>query len=153
MTEIIEIKGEWFIPASKEMRIHGVLSFDPQTGTDLELYGSLEGDDFLPEFKDQKIILGLTSDSKQVTLYGCFMTKSGGATLVQGEESGKPTTTYSIKYLLIGLHVDSADDLKFDQIATEIFNLGEWVGISGFKKQNRNRETHKKHGEIGRAHV
>ena len=43
------------------------------------------------------------------------------------------------------MHVDSADDLKFDQIATEIFNLGEWVGISGFKKQNRNRETHKKH--------
>ncbi|MBL0033312.1 MAG: hypothetical protein IPP27_14475 [Bacteroidetes bacterium] len=93
-------------------------------------------DKFFPEFKDQEIILGLTSDSKLVTLYSCNMTKSGGATLVQGGESGKPSTTYSILYLLIGTHADTPNDLKFTQISSEIFNLGEWVGISGFKYGN-----------------
>lgn len=145
MTEKFEIKGEWFLPTDRENRVHGTLTFDPQDGTDLELYGSLEGDNFLPEFKDQEIILGLTSDSKQVTLYSCFMTKSGGATLVQGEESGKPSTTYSIRYVLIGLHAMTNADLMFNQIASEVFNLGEWVGISGFKRQNINQESIKKH--------
>lgn len=145
MTEKFEIKGEWFLPTDKENRVHGILTFDPQDGVDLELYGSLEGDIFFPELKNQEIILGLTSDSKQVTLYSCFMTKSGGATLIQGEESGKPSTIYSIRYLLIGLHAQKAIDLKFNQISTDIFNLGEWVGISGFKRQNINSETLKNH--------
>lgn len=145
MTEKFEITGEWFLPTDKENRVHGTLTFDPQEGTDLELYGSLEGDNFLPEFKDQEIILGLTSDSKQVTLYSCFMTKSGGATLVQGEESGKPSTTYSIRYLLIGFHALTKTDLMFNQISSEIFNLGEWVGISGFKRQNINQDSIRNH--------
>ncbi len=145
MKEKLEINGEWFLPTNKENRVHGTLIFDPQDGTNLELYGGLEGDNFFPEFKDQEIILGLTSDSKQVTLYSCFMTKSGGATLVQGEESGKPSTTYSIRYLLIGLHANSTADLLFNQISSEIFNLGEWVGISGFKRQNINPNTLKNH--------
>lgn len=136
MTDKFEIKGEWFLPTDKTNRVHGVLTFDPQDKTTLELYGSLNGDNFFPEFKDQEIILGLTSDSKQVTLHKCYMTKSGGATLVQGGESGKPSTRYTIGYLLIGLHSDTSEDLKFTQISSEIFNLGEWVGISGFKHQN-----------------
>lgn len=145
MTDKFEITGEWFLPSDKQNRVHGTLTFDPQDGTDLELYGSIEGDNFFPELKNQEIILGLTSDSKQVTLYGCFMTKLGGVTLVQGEESGKPSTTYSIRYLLIGLHANSSTDLLFNQISSEIFNLGEWVGISGFKRQNINPEAFKNH--------
>lgn len=135
MTEKFEIKGEWFLPTNRENRVYGILNFDPNDGVDIELYGSLEGDDFSPEFKDQPIILGLTSDSKQVTLCNSFMTKSGGATLVSGEESGKPSTKYSVKYLLIGTHSNTIDDLKFNKISTEVFNLGEWVGISGFSNK------------------
>lgn len=145
MKDKFEIIGEWFLPKNKKNRVHGTLTFDPQDGTYLEIYGILEGDNFFPEFKDQEIILGLTSDSKQVTLYGCFMTKTGGATLVQGEESGKPSTSYSIKYLLIGLHANSTADLLFNQISSEIFNLGEWVGISGFKGQNVSPKSLKNH--------
>lgn len=145
MTEEFSIKGEWFLPSNKEQRVHGILTYHPQNGADLELYGSLNGDSFFPDFKDHEIILGLTSDSKQVTLYFCDMTESGGATLVQGEESGKPSTIYSIRFTLIGLHVDSTNDLKFNIISSEIFNLGEWVGISGFTRQNNDFEKLKRH--------
>jgi hypothetical protein len=148
MTEKFEITAEWFLPTNKGQRVHGTLTFNPQEGTDLELYGSLSGDNFFPEFKDQEIILGLTSDSKLVTLYNCYMKKSGGATLVQGGESGKPSTTYSVRYILIGVHSDTADDLKFTQISSEIFNLGEWVGISGFRHGNIDSEKIKNYEVI-----
>ena len=53
MTDKFEITGEWFLPTDKGNRVHGTLTFDPQNGTGLELYGCLEGNDFFPEFKDQ----------------------------------------------------------------------------------------------------
>lgn len=148
MIEKFEIKGEWYLPSNQDNRIHGKLTFDPQGGTELELYGNIDGDNFFPELKDQEIILGLTSKSEQVTLYNCFMTKSGGAKLVQGQESGKPSIAYSIRYLLIGLHALTVEDLKFNKISSEIFNLGEWVGISGFKRQDFNPEALKNHETI-----
>lgn len=140
MTEEIIIIGEWFLPSNKELRIHGTLNYNPKEGASLELYGSLDADNFFPVFKDHEIILGISSESKQVVLCNCNMTKSGGATLVQQEESGKSSVSYSIRYTLIGLHVNNIDDLKFDKISCEIFNLGEWVGISGFINQPRDFE-------------
>ena len=131
MTEEFEIRGEWYLPTSKEKRVYGILTYHPQDGIDLELYGNLNGECIFPKFKDHEIILGLTSDSKQVTLYKCNMMKSRQRRLVHGE-SGKHITTYSIIFTLIGLHVDTVSDLKFNKISSEIFNLEEWIGISGF---------------------
>jgi len=145
MINQFEIKGEWFLPSQKDDRVHGTLSFDPKEGANLELYGSLDNDSVIPELKDEEIILGLSSESKQVTLIGCFMSKSGGATLVIGEESGKPSVNYKINYTLIGVHADKTEDLIFDTISSEIFNLGEWVGISGFKHEPHDPEKIKNH--------
>lgn len=136
MTNKFEIRAEWFLPTDKSRRVYGTLSFDPQEETYLKLYGSLSGDDFSLKFKDHEIILGLTSDSKLITLNDCLMIKSGGALLVQGGESGKPSTTYMVRYLLIGVHCNSVNDLKFNRISSEIFNLDEWIGISGFMHEN-----------------
>ena len=130
--EKFTFKGHWFLPSNKDERVYGTLTFDPHEGAELELYGSFTVDKILPELEDQPIILGLTSDSKQVTLYKCMMTHSGGATLVQGEESGKPSVIYSPLYCMTGFHADSIKDLKFDTISSEIFNLDEWLRVSGF---------------------
>lgn len=132
MTEDFKIIGEWFLPSNPEKRIHGTLEFIREEGITLEIYGSLTSDVVLPEFNDQEIILGLTSKSKQITLCSCNMVKSGGATLVQGRESGKSSVTYSILYALEGLYVNDSSELLFDKVSCEIFNLDEWVGISGF---------------------
>jgi hypothetical protein len=135
MTEEFTIKGEWFLPSNREQRIYGTLNYNPIEGAKLELFESFNADNFFPNFINQEIILGLTSDSKKVVLYNCLMIKSGGLTLVQGEEAGKPSVSYSIRYTLIGLHVANINELKFDKISCDIFNLGEWVGISGFINQ------------------
>lgn len=132
MVKQFEILGEWFLPSDPGNRIHGTLKFHPTKGADLELYGSLESDSFFPQLKDQEIILGLSSESELVTLTECMMTRSGGAKLVKGQESGKPMTVYSVLFTLVGIHASKKEDLVFDTISSEIFNLGEWVGISGF---------------------
>lgn len=138
MTKEFTIKGEWFLTEKSEYRVHGTLTYHPTDGINLELYGGLDSDDFFPILKNEEIILGLSSDSKQISLCNCIMTKSGGATLVKGGESGKPSTHYSPRYILIGVHTENVDQLQFDNISSEIFNLGEWIGISGFKNQQIN---------------
>lgn len=140
MVKQFEIKGEWFLSTDMDNRVHGVLRFHPIEGADLELYGSLSSYTVFPQFEDQEIILGLSSDSELITLTDCSMTSSGGAKLVQGQESGKPTVSYSVRYTLIGIHVEKKDDLLFDTISSEIFNLGEWVGISGFEYKRETKE-------------
>ena len=145
MTNQFELKGEWFLPSNKNRRVHGTLSFHSKEGAKLQLYGGLDSDRFSQDFKDEEIILGLTSESEQVVLHGCFMTKSGGPAFGQGEEYGKPYFIYLIRYTLIGLHVQNADELKFDRISCEIFNLDEWIGISGFINQTPDLEKLKRY--------
>lgn len=127
-----KIIGEWFLPASPNERVHGTLYINRNDRLSLELYGSLTSDNFFSELVDQELILGLSSKSEQITLYNCLMRNSGGATLIQGRESGKPSVIYTITFALIGIHADSSTELMFDHISSEIFNLDEWVGISGF---------------------
>ncbi len=145
MKNDFKIIGEWFLPSNLNERVHGTLNFSRAEKASLELYGSLTMDRFYPELTDQEIILGLSSESKQITLYKCHMTRSGGVTLVQGHESGKPSTIYTIVYTLIGLHVNNPDELMFDHISAEIFNLDEWVGKSGFINLRPDFEKIKRH--------
>ena len=149
--EKFTFKGYWFLPNNKDERVYGTLTFDPHEGAELELYGSFSMDIILPEHKDQSIILGLTSDSKQVTLYNCMMTHSGGAKLVIGEESGKPSIIYSPLYCMTGLHADSIEDLKFDSVSSEIFNLDEWLRVSGFSR-NIGEENEDAKNHISKIH-
>lgn len=136
MTESFKITGEWFIPTNTENRIPGILLFDPNEGTELELFGSLSGDKFFPEFINQEIILGITSNREQITLFSCKMMQFKSATKIVEKESVKTSATYYIEYILKGLHAQSSKELIFDKISSELFNLGEWIGISGFDQIN-----------------
>lgn len=134
MIEKFEYIGEWFLPTNRNNRISGTLTYLPTDGITLNLYGSFDDGVIFPRDKDEGIILGITSDSQQITLSNCFVTQRGSTKFIVGEECGKPTITYSAHFLLIGTHVNNIDDLTFNKISAEIFNLGEWLGISGFKK-------------------
>ena len=63
-----ELKGIWWLPDNKENYITGILKFNPEDGAYLELMGQLSGYDEL----EANIILGKTSDGKDITLYKCF---------------------------------------------------------------------------------
>ena len=145
MKENIEYKGQWFLPSNRNNRLHGVLTYDRTNGSSLELFGNFDGSTFIPRLQNDTIILGLTSNSKEVTLYRCFVTKTGGGTLVSGGETGVTSTIYTVNYVLEGAHIDSEDQMKFQKITSEIYNMDEWVGISGFIPEKSAFESAKKH--------
>lgn len=142
MNERFEYIGEWFLPSNKDYRIYGTLSYIPLEGIELRLYGSFEDSPMMALDTDQSIILGITSDSKHITLSDCLVTQRGSAKLVVGEEIGKPNITYSPRYLLKGIHIENMEDMTFNKVSAEIFNLGEWLDISGFDiKDNYEHKT------------
>ena len=133
MVENIEYKGQWFLPSSKD-RITGILIYDKNEGSSLELFGNFGESLFNSTFNNEvTIIHGITSDSKQITLYRCFITKEQGSKLIQGQESGISSTIYKVNYILEGVHIDSLEEMKFQKITSEIHNLDEWIGVSGFE--------------------
>jgi hypothetical protein len=140
MNENIEYRGEWFLPSAKNKRINGILTYDTNEGSSLDLFGSFDEKSFIPIMKNEDIIQGITSDSKQITLYRCFMSKTGGGKSMQGEESGIPTTNYMVGYILEGAHINYPEEINFHKITSEIYNLDEWVGISGFATQKMGLE-------------
>lgn len=92
MNTNFQLTGEWFLPSAKEKRISGILSFESNEASSLKLFGSFNNIEFLRTLNNEEIIQGITSDSKQVTLYGCFISHAGGITLVKNEETGTPIT-------------------------------------------------------------
>lgn len=141
MTENFEYRGAWFLPYAKDKRINGILTYDTDEGSSLELFGDLNDSSFMQVMKNEPIIIqGITSDGKQITLYRCYITKTGGIKLIQGEESGIPSTVYSVNFILEGAYIDSSEEMKFQKIKSEIYNLDEWVGISGFISKNNDYE-------------
>lgn len=133
MVDNFVFKGQWFLPSTPEKRLYGILTYDTNDGCSLELFGSFDESPLMPIVKNEDIILGITNDSKEITLYKCFVTKAVGATLVQGRESGIPPTFYSINFILEGAWINSSAEISFKKIVSEIHNLDEWVGVSGFK--------------------
>jgi len=129
MTEKFILTGIWYLPSTKDRTIHGTLIFDPHNNRiELSILGTLNNDNRTD--KDSEIILGVTTDNKKITLYKYFNINT---THNLSNSFSSIITQYSIMFLLIGQHVESSEQLKFNSISTEIFNLDEWIGISGFK--------------------
>ncbi|GLU53113.1 ApeA N-terminal domain 1-containing protein [Dyadobacter frigoris] len=129
MNQNLKYSGQWFLPNSNE-RVFGTLTFENNIGCRLELMGELNGEN--ANFTDIPIILGVTSDSKQITLVDNFLLSRGGSTLRQYHEIGTPLNIYAINNILEGAHFFSVDELMFNSLNAELYNLDEWLGISGF---------------------
>ncbi len=128
----LEFKGKWFLPSNPDNFAYGVAKFDPNTGTTLELLGTFSGEFHESFDMNQDIICGVTSDSKKVTLYKCFVRSHSGLSLNKGEESGEPLVSYYVNHLLEGFHYFEVKDMLFEKVTAQLFNLGEWAGYHGF---------------------
>ncbi len=135
MSSNIKITGQWFLPSEEVKRVFGTLSYNPNEGANLELLGSLDEESLFPEIINHDFILGISKDSKLITLHKCSMTKYERSQSFIRQESGLPRVIYIIRYILIGSHIENSESLKFNRISAEIFNLDEWVGISGFRHE------------------
>lgn len=133
MIDTLEYKGFWFLPGDKENRIPGVLKYSKGRAPTIEFFGSFNNFHVINTSSNQEIIQGITSDSKVITLYKCYVLQLQGAKLVSDGESGIPTSTYQVFYILEGHHFDTPEDIVFKKVISEIHNLDEWLGVSGFQ--------------------
>lgn len=124
MMERIESKGYWFLPNKPEETVAGILTFVPKEKITLELIGSFENcntavEAFL-EKKEEKVIYGITSEAKQVTLINCY--PSGSVNL----SSTFPIIKYTCQYLIIGKHLQSIFEPLFYEAYVLFPILTQW---------------------------
>lgn len=122
MTDRIESKGYWFLPDKPDDKVAGVLTYIPKESIVLELIGGFSNsvDEIISDTKETRIIHGLTSDAKKITLVNCFPSSSINFS------SSFPITKYNCQYLIIGKYMDSLNDLSFNKASVLFPQLTYW---------------------------
>lgn len=110
-----ELKGIWWLPGNEAYHITGILKFNPEDGAYLELMGQLSDYDKL----EANIILGKTSDGKDITLYKCFEVRN---TFYSSEFY---MTVVFANIIFEGVYFNREEDIKFKQLFWHYSNLDE----------------------------
>lgn len=139
-----EYNGIWWLPENPERRISGILSFHPQEGASLELIGTFKEEfDKIFKLDTLDIILGVTSNGKEVTLYRCYETKS------QINSPGLVNSLFTPQVIFMGHHFEKEDDIVFDSLSINYSFLEEWTNITGFQcKIEWDHENHISRDEV-----
>lgn len=134
MTEEFEYKGLWYLPFKPEKKVPGILRYNYKENVNvLELIGTFYEHS---DHDGEEIILGLTTDGDEITLVNCNFKSSTGIPrkkndLPNWKEDRQATLNFRISTILKNVLISKKEDLLFQQVYVEIFNLDEWIGISG----------------------
>lgn len=124
MTEEFEYKGYWWLPEKPEHTVAGVLKYIPNSKIVLELIGSFDvGKCSVEAFLDKKnesVIHGLTSDSKEITLFDCY--PSGSINM----SCPFPIIRYNCQNIIIGKHLDNITQKSFFKAYIRVPELNFW---------------------------
>lgn len=124
MKEGFTHKGYWWLPGKHEDKIAGVLTYNPNSSIELELFGLLYPNvnpiDSLAEAKNQDVIYGITSDAKEITLLRCRLSGS------YNFASEFPLINYNCQNLLVGIHLESEKQKVFLKAKVYIPELSKW---------------------------
>jgi hypothetical protein len=128
--EEFEFEGSWWLPETPEARVPGTLGFSTVSGASLDLPGSLKdpGDHFAAlerELTEPERILGFSAKGRAVTLWGCFERRK------RVNLGGFTRTSFHADVVVVGAHLDNAEDTRFTKMSAEYRHLDEWAGISG----------------------
>lgn len=125
MQNPFELKGYWWLPDSEENKLPGTLSYSQEDGTTLELVGVFDTKKLEP-IQQLPIILGVTQQGKPITLYRCII-NSWTYPLV-GLGGGK----YLAHFVFEGVHFETEEKIRFNQLCGSYTDLDAWVDIYGF---------------------
>lgn len=126
MIEEFEYKGIWWLPDKPKEQISGTLRFTPNEGAILDLIGSFKGITVLNKMLEPEIILGISSDGKNITLHECFETNC------HLSSPGLLTSSFYVNTAFVGAHFQKPEDIKFKSLSVHYLYLDEWVNVSGF---------------------
>ncbi len=126
MNEGFEYKGYWWLPDNPDKTVAGMLKYIPNESIKLELIGTFESEEqnivSFEKSNDKKIdiILGITSDSKEVTL--CSNHSYGSLNL----SCPFPIITFNSRFVVVGKHLENFDQKSFYQGYVKIKELNAW---------------------------
>ena len=127
MSEKFEFKGIWWLPDKPEEQISGTLRFVAAEGAVLELIGSFKDLQDMNKILEPEIILGISSNGKNITLYKCFETKSTISF------PGFQTSSFYGNVVFVGVHFQKAEEIKFNNLSIHYLHLDEWILDSSIK--------------------
>lgn len=91
----------------------------------MDLTGSFKDIRDINKILESEIILGISSNGKNITLYNCFETKSSFSV------PGFQTSSFYADMVFIGAHFQKSENIKFKSISVHYSHLDEWANISG----------------------
>lgn len=122
--ESVEYRGHWWIPGEIENRVGGVLSFDPETGADLELFEAFESSPHSdPAYEYFTRLYGVSRDGGFLTLIDCYRMNFGSSRSQSGQVS---RSTYDLRYVIDGTHVPENENVSFTELKVSFPGLKEW---------------------------
>jgi hypothetical protein len=134
LDSIQQYQGYWWIPSLPDQKVSGNLVIQTNGEIELNTIGNLTelpqgaiADAILKEWSKVPVILGFSTNGKNITLVDC---------LCLGNKISFPgitTSKFIASTMLVGLHFQSANELKFSSIETVITGFDEWLGIYGHK--------------------
>lgn len=142
--EQLDTDAEWWFPGSN-IKFKGKLIFDKDIGGTLTIQGSQEpfilldtSQNYTEESKEEpthpekvckredndKLIFGETKDKKKITLL-YSLPPTGNS--VSAENYSFVERKYKIKFIFMGIHFESIDDIMFESFVVEYSNLPNWI--------------------------
>jgi hypothetical protein len=130
-----EYRGEWFSPNYENVKLPGVLFIDKKSNKiTLKTYSEINFKGHLIKrmgeiFPREKIILGLTEDGSQITLYD-YSGREDGAVILSHWIGGKTfESVFEPSYLFIGTHLKSSDQVKFKSYTFRYSHFSKWFDV------------------------
>lgn len=111
--------GYWWVPNCQERKIPGTLFIEENGNAYLETIG-VHDEEYITHTLYHSVIWGLTSDSKDVSLFSCRLSVS------QNLACPFPTGKYSTSVVAIGKHISSLDEADKFNICVDIEELNYW---------------------------
>lgn len=134
MIEGFEYKGQWWLPNEPAKAVSGTLKYNHNDGAVLELMGSFEDNKETYKMARPVVILGTSSNGKDISLHGCFLVR------LQKSYPGFSISSYLAQKVFVGAHFHKTEDVRFRSINVRFSHLDEWTGLSGFKIDHSKEE-------------
>src|SRR6185295_18858109 len=99
-----EYYGIWWLPANPDNTVPGILTFTNEDGIGLQLLGTLGDFSTFNTRKPYPLILGISSEGKEITLIDCW---TAGLNI----GSGFARESYKSTFCLLGAHFDAPDKI------------------------------------------
>jgi len=126
MTDAFQYRGLWWLPHDPETTVSGTLTYTPGDGVVLDVIGSLVGTEEMREMRGPPVILGTSSNGKDISLHGCLPVQ------MQTSHAGVTTSSYLAEVAFVGVHFENAEDVSFRSMNVRFSHFDEWANMSGF---------------------